>query len=186
RKSMAISLSSELLSQPQQWQLLLLLALVSLVLLKRRLSNKGLKLPPGPARAPILGNLHQLGVLPHRSLRDLAWKHGPVMQLQLGTVRTVVVSSAEAAREVMKTHDKDCCTRPVSPGMKRLSYGLKNVGFAPYGTYWHVMRKFFVVELFGVRHVEAAWHARQHQVRTNIHACSMCRINAYTIAGHYV
>uniref|UniRef100_A0A453GWP2 Uncharacterized protein n=1 Tax=Aegilops tauschii subsp. strangulata TaxID=200361 RepID=A0A453GWP2_AEGTS len=164
RKSMAISLSSELLSQPQQWQLLLLLALVSLVLLMRRLSNKGLKLPPGPARAPILGNLHQLGQLPHRSLRDLARQHGPVMQLQLGTVRTVVVSSAEAAREVMKTHDKDCCTRPVSPGMKRLSYGLKNVGFAPYGTYWHVMRKFFVVELFGVRHVEAAWHARQHQV----------------------
>ncbi|VAH86437.1 unnamed protein product [Triticum turgidum subsp. durum] len=86
------------------------------------------------------------------------------MQLQLGTVRTVVVSSAEAAREVMKTHDEDCCTRPVSPGMKRLSYGLKNVGFSPYGAYWHAMRKFFVVELFGVRHVEAAWHARQHQV----------------------
>ncbi|KAF7033874.1 hypothetical protein CFC21_044947 [Triticum aestivum] len=161
---MAISLSSELLSQPQKWQLLLLLALVSLVLFTRRLSNKGLKLPPGPARVPILGNLHQLGVLPHRSLRDLARKHGPVMQLQLGTVRTVVVSSAEAAREVMKTHDEDCCTRPVSPGMKRLSYGLKNVGFSPYGAYWHAMRKFFVVELFGVRHVEAAWHARQHQV----------------------
>ncbi|XBI33478.1 hypothetical protein VPH35_056806 [Triticum aestivum] len=146
---MAISLSSELLSQPQQWQLLLLLALVSLVLFTRRLSNKGLKLPPGPARVPILGDLHQLGVLPHRSLRDLARKHGPVMQLQLGTVRTVVVSSAEAAREVMKMHDEDCCTRPVSPGMKRLSYGLKNVCFAPYGAYWHAMRKFFVVELFG-------------------------------------
>ncbi|KAF7033870.1 hypothetical protein CFC21_044943 [Triticum aestivum] len=161
---MSISLCSEFIPLPQQWQLLLLLTLVSLVLLIRRLSNKGLKLPPGPSRIPILGNLHQLGVLPHRSLRDLARKHGPVMQLQLGTVRTVVVSSAEAAREVMKTHDEDCCTRPVSPGMKRLFYDLKNVGFAPYGAYWHAMRKFFVVELFGVRHVEAAWHARQHQV----------------------
>ena len=182
---MAISLSSVLLSQPQQWQLLLL-ALVSLVLLTKRLSNKGLRLPPGPARVPILGDLHQLGVLPHRSLRDLARKHGPVMQLQLGTVRTVVVSSAEAAREVMKTHDEDCCTRPVSPGMKRLPYDLKNVGFAPYGAYWHAMRKFFVVELFGVRHVEAAWHARQHQVRTTMDACNLCRIYAYTVAGHYV
>ncbi|XBI23009.1 hypothetical protein VPH35_063960 [Triticum aestivum] len=161
---MAISLSLELLSLSQQWQVLLLLvALASLVLFTRRLSNKGLRLPPGPAQAPILGNLHQLGLLPHQSLRDLARQHGPVMQLQLGTVPTVVVSSAEAAREVMKTHDEDCCTRPVSPGMKRLSYGLNNVGFAPYGPYWSMMRKFLLVELFGVRHVKAAWHARQYQ-----------------------
>ena len=162
---------SLLLSLPQQWQqwqpllLALLVSAVSLLLLTRRKWKGRLRLPPGPAQVPLLGNLHQLGVLPHRSLRDLARKHGPVMQLQLGTVRTVVVSSAEAAREVMKTHDEDCCTRPVSPGMKRLSYGLKNVGFSPYGAYWHAMRKFFVVELFGVRHVKAAWHARQHQVR---------------------
>ncbi|XP_037415690.1 4-hydroxyphenylacetaldehyde oxime monooxygenase-like [Triticum dicoccoides] len=162
---MAISLSL-VLSPPQQWQLLLLLlALVSLGLLTRRkLSNKGLRLPPGPAQVPILGNLHQVSQLPHRSLRDLARRHGPVMQLQLGTVPTVVVSSAEAAQEVMKTHDEDCCTRPMSPGMKRLSYGLNNVGFAPYGAYWHAMRKFLVVELFGVRHAKAAWNARQHQV----------------------
>ncbi|VAH54054.1 unnamed protein product [Triticum turgidum subsp. durum] len=162
---MAISLSLELLSLSQQWQLLLaLLPAISLVFLTRRLSNKRLRLPPGPTQAPILGNLHQLGQLPHRSLRDLAWRHGPVMQLQLGTVPTVVVSSAEAAREVMKTHDEDCCTRPVSPGMKRLSYGLNNVGFAPYGAYWQAMRKFLMVELFGVRHAKATWHARQHQV----------------------
>ena len=161
---MAISLSSELLSLPQQWQLILLI-LLALIFLTRRRGYKGLRLPPGPAQVPILGNLHQLGLLPHRSLRDLARRHGPVMQLQLGTVTTVVVSSAEAAREVMKTHDEDCCTRPVSPGMKRLSYGLNNVGFAPYGAYWHAMRKFFVVELFGVRHVKAAWQARQYQVR---------------------
>ncbi|KAM3336535.1 hypothetical protein ACQJBY_030508 [Aegilops geniculata] len=162
---MTISLSSELLSLSQQWQVLLLLVpLASLVLFTRRLSNKGLRLPPGPAQAPILGNLHQLGLLPHQSLRDLARQHGPVMQLQLGTVPTVVVSSAEAAREVMKTHDEDFCTRPVSPGMKRLSYGLNNVGFAPYGPYWSMMRKFLLVELFGVRHVKAAWQARQYQV----------------------
>ncbi|KAE8771515.1 4-hydroxyphenylacetaldehyde oxime monooxygenase [Hordeum vulgare] len=161
------ALSPELFSLPQQiqWQLLLaLLPVISLMFLSKRLSNKGLRLPPGPAQVPILGNLHQLGPLPHQSLRDLARQHGPVMQLQLGTVPTVVVSSAEAAREVMKTHDEDCCTRPVSPGMKQLSYGQNNVGFAPYGAYWQKMRKFLVVELFGVRHAKAAWQAREHQV----------------------
>jgi hypothetical protein len=34
------------------------------------------------------------------------------MLLRLGSVATVVVSGAAAAREVMKEHDVDCCSRP--------------------------------------------------------------------------
>ncbi|KAL5209300.1 hypothetical protein ABZP36_004923 [Zizania latifolia] len=157
---------------PLQWQLTaaaatLLLALLASVLLSGRCSSKkagGVKLPPGPARVPVLGNLLQVGPLPHRSLRELARRHGPVMLLRLGTVPTVVVSSAEAAREVMKAHDADCCSRPVSPGPKRLSYDLKNVAFAPYDDYWREMRKLFIVELLSMRRVKAAWYARQEQV----------------------
>ncbi|KAG8098940.1 hypothetical protein GUJ93_ZPchr0013g34921 [Zizania palustris] len=157
---------------PLQWQLTaaaatLLLALVASILLSGRCSSKkagGLKLPPGPVRVPILGNLLQVGPLPHRSFRELARRHGPVMLLQLGTVPTVVVSSADAARDVMKAHDADCCSRPVSPGPKRLSYDLKDVAFAPYDDYWREMRKLFIVELLSMRRVNAAWYARQEQV----------------------
>ncbi|KAF8762350.1 hypothetical protein HU200_009529 [Digitaria exilis] len=124
-----------------------------------------LPLPPGPAPVPVLGNLHLLGPLPHQSLRELARRHGPVMQLRLGTVPAVVVSSASAAREVMKTHDGDCCSRPSSsPGPRRMSYGLKDVAFAPYGEYWREMRRLFVVELLSMRRVKAAWRAREHHV----------------------
>ncbi|CAN6308487.1 unnamed protein product [Urochloa humidicola] len=158
----------------QQWQLGLLALLPVLLLLssyflllsssRRRGSTGTLRLPPGPAQLPVLGNLHLLGPLPHRSLRDLARRHGPVMLLRLGTVPAVVVSSPAAAREVMKTHDADCCSRPDTPGPRRLSYGLKDVAFAPYDEYWREMRKLFILELLSMRRVKAAWHARERQV----------------------
>ncbi|KAF7045547.1 hypothetical protein CFC21_054643 [Triticum aestivum] len=163
---MATPLTSLLLSLPQQWQpvLLALLSVISLLLWTRSSSRKRLKLPPGPARVPLLGNLHQLGPMPHRTLRDLARVHGPVMQLQLGKAPTVVLSSAEAAWEALKAHDLDCCTRPVSAGTKRLTYDLKNVAFAPYGAYWREVRKLLTVELLSARRVKAAWYARHEQV----------------------
>ncbi|RCV06467.1 hypothetical protein SETIT_1G164900v2 [Setaria italica] len=176
---MAISLTSLLLSLPQQWQpvLFALLSAISLLLLTRIRSRsssgkKGLKLPPGPATVPLLGNLHQLGPLPHRALRDLARVHGPVMQLQLGKAPAVVISSAEAAWEALKAHDLDCCTRPVSPGTKRLTYDLKNVAFAPYGPYWREARKLLTVELLSARRVKAAWYARHDQVEKLISTLS--------------
>ncbi|TKV90180.1 hypothetical protein SEVIR_9G011500v4 [Setaria viridis] len=161
-------------SLPQQWQVTVLLVLVPLLLLlvatRRRRSwssGKGgrrLHLPPGPPRLPILGNLHQLGALPHQSLRDLARRHGPAMLLRLGSVPTLVVSSAEAAREVMKAHDVDCCSRPDTAGARRLSYDHKDVAFAPYSEYWREMRKLFVVEFLSARRVQASWYAREAEV----------------------
>ncbi|CAM0146685.1 unnamed protein product [Urochloa decumbens] len=161
----------DLLPQQWQWQLpataLFLLVLPLLLATRGCFSTKSgqLRLPPGPRRLPVLGNMHQImGSLPHRSLWKMAQQHGPVMLLRLGSVPTVVVSSAAAAREVMKTHDADCCSRPDTPGARRLSYGHKDVGFAPYSEYWREMRKLFIVELLSMRRVQAAWYAREAQV----------------------
>nr|XP_040257142.1 G-type lectin S-receptor-like serine/threonine-protein kinase At2g19130 [Aegilops tauschii subsp. strangulata] len=65
----------------------------------------------GPWQLPLIGSLHHVllprhGELPLRALRDLSRKHGPLMLLRFGAVPTLVVSSAEAAGEVLKTHCK--------------------------------------------------------------------------------
>ena len=78
---------------------------------KKSVANAN-RLPPSPRELPLIGNLHQLGSLPHRSLRSLAAAHGPIMLIRLGQVPAVVVSSASAAREVLQAQDHVFASRP--------------------------------------------------------------------------
>ncbi|EMS53728.1 5-epiaristolochene 1,3-dihydroxylase [Triticum urartu] len=97
----------------------LLCVLVVTIVLKLKLkirpdSAGRLNLPPGPWALPVIGHMHfLLGALPHQAMRSLARRHGPVMLLRLGHVPTLVLSSSEAAREVMKVHDAAFANRPV-------------------------------------------------------------------------
>ncbi|CAN1168222.1 Desmethyl-deoxy-podophyllotoxin synthase [Linum perenne] len=71
----------------------------------------------------VLGN-----PLPHRCLRDLATRYGPLMHLQLGEASTVIVSSAELAKEFLHTNDTE---------------------------YWRQMRKICAQELLSPKRVKS-------------------------------
>jgi cytochrome P450 len=146
-------------------------ALVSLfvVLASRRRSavhgDDGMRLPPGPWQLPVIGSLHHLaGQLPHRAMRDLARRHGPVMLLRLGEVPTLVVSSREGARAVMKTHDTTFATRPLSATLRVITNGGRDIVFAPYGDYWRQLRKIAVTEIFTARRVLSFRDIREEEV----------------------
>ncbi|XBI70746.1 hypothetical protein VPH35_065153 [Triticum aestivum] len=80
-----------------------LVSLCAVLLSSRRRRRSAMNEPPGPWQLPVIGSLHHLvGQLPHRAMRDLARRYGPVMLLRLGEVPTLVVSSREGAREVKK------------------------------------------------------------------------------------
>ena len=55
------------------------------------------------------------------------------MHLQLGQVSNIIISSPEAAKEVMKTHDINFATRPFVLAASIIFYNLKDIAFTPYG-----------------------------------------------------
>ncbi|TVU26329.1 hypothetical protein EJB05_28868, partial [Eragrostis curvula] len=162
------------MEETQYYYLYLGLALVSLlvVLAKRHYNNSGgLRLPPGPWQLPVIGSAHHiLGQLPHRAMRDLARRHGPVMLLRIGEVPTVVVSSREAAREVMKTHDTALASRPLSPTLKAITNGGRDIICAPYSDHWRQLRKIAVTELLSARRVLSFRRVREEEVAAMLRA----------------
>lgn len=112
-------------------------------------------LPPSPPKLPIIGNFHQLGTLPHRSLSSLAQRYGPIMLLNFGNVPTLVVSSPDAAREVMKSHDLTFANKPELTNLKKLLYGIMDVAVSPYSEQWRQLKSIFVHNLLSKRRFQS-------------------------------
>ncbi|MBA0849311.1 hypothetical protein Goshw_014288 [Gossypium schwendimanii] len=98
---------------PLSFTFLVFIFMVFKLWMRSKIKEAPKNLPPAPWKLPIIGHLHLLiFALPHQRLAELAKRHGSVMHLQLGELSQVVVSSSEAAQEVMKTHDINFANRP--------------------------------------------------------------------------
>lgn len=154
------------------WSLFLPL-LLSVFLLKLRASKHGLRLPPGPWPLPIIGNIHNLmGSLPHQALRSLSTQYGPIMHLRLGEIHAIIISSPEAAREIMKTHDITFASRLINTTTNILTGSGKGLLLAPYGEYWRQMRKICMVELLNLKRVQSFGFIREREVDNMIQSIS--------------
>uniref|UniRef100_A0A0D9VAH3 Cytochrome P450 n=1 Tax=Leersia perrieri TaxID=77586 RepID=A0A0D9VAH3_9ORYZ len=135
--------------------------------LKNTSSTKKINLPPGPWPLPVIGSIHcLLGSLPHHAMRRLSRRYGPVMLLRLGHVKTLVISSPEAAREVMKTHDVAFAARAVTPTASVITYGGRDIVFAPFGKHLWELRKLCTLELLSPKRVRSFHRIREEEAAT--------------------
>ncbi|KAL8108546.1 cytochrome P450 CYP736A12-like [Apium graveolens] len=124
----------------------------------------GHKPPPGPMGLPLIGNLHLLGKLPHRTLYKLSQKYGPIMSLRLGLIPTIVVSSPAAAELFLKTHDSTFANRPRVQLAVDHFYGSKTIAFAEFGAYWRSVRKFCSLELLSPTKIDSMAGLRREEL----------------------
>uniref|UniRef100_A0A0E0L2Q8 Cytochrome P450 n=1 Tax=Oryza punctata TaxID=4537 RepID=A0A0E0L2Q8_ORYPU len=128
--------------------------------------NARRRLAPAPWGLPIIGNLHQVGALPHRALRALAAANGAphLLRLRLGHVTALVASSPAAAAAIMREHDHVFATRPYFRTAEILSYGFQDLVFAPYGEHWRHVRRLCSEHVLSAARAHRYGPMREHEV----------------------
>ena len=156
------------------WLPLILFFSLLFIILKEKVAANRKKgnFPPTPPKLPFIGNLHQLGKLPHRSLWRLSQRYGPNISLSLGSVETTIISSVETARALMKTHDLQSCSRPQTQAVKKFTYNSLDIVFSPYGDYWREIRKICILEIFSMKRVLSYEPIREQEVGLLIESIS--------------
>ncbi|CAI9775739.1 unnamed protein product [Fraxinus pennsylvanica] len=129
-------------------------------------SRNSPKLPPGPNPWPILGNIPHIGHMPHVSLTNLAKIYGPIMSLKLGTQCMIVGSSAEAAKEILKSKDRNFSSRCIPKALPATKEELNHLslGWADCNDNWKSLRTLCRAELFSNKALESQARLREKSI----------------------
>ncbi|KAD6119529.1 hypothetical protein E3N88_10800 [Mikania micrantha] len=94
----------------------------------------------------------------------MAQTYGPLMMIHLGTVPVLVASSADAAKEIMKTHDLVFANRPQLNIPSKIFYGNKDIAFSQYGEYWRQIKSIAVLHLLSNKKIHSFQHVRSDEM----------------------
>ncbi|CAH2057848.1 unnamed protein product [Thlaspi arvense] len=131
-------------------------------------------LPPGPQKLPVVGNIFQVGYSPHRSLAALAKTYGPIMGLKLGSLTTIVISSPEAAKEALKTHDHLISARTFTDPVRVFDHHEFSFAWGPPSARWRFMRKITTTHLLSTQRLNAMESLRMKKVEELMSFINKC------------
>lgn len=100
------------------------------------------RMPPGPRPLPLIGNVHQIPKeYPWRGFADLFRKHGPLITMQFGFQKAVMIGSLEAARDLLDKRSAIYSSRPRAPMIQECISRNFRILFLPYGDRWRAYHK---------------------------------------------
>ncbi|KAI9082575.1 hypothetical protein K1719_035444 [Acacia pycnantha] len=89
----------------------------------------------------------------------------PLVLLQRGQIPTLVVSSADLTKQVLKTHDVDFANRFQNAAARIIFFGCNDVAFSNYGESWRQKRKLCVLELLSSKRVRSFQFIRDDEIQ---------------------
>jgi len=142
---------------------------LALYIITRHFLNKIRNFPPSPFPSlPIIGHLYLLKKPIYRTLSKISSKHGPVILLQLGSRRQLVVSSPSIAEECFTKNDVVFANRPGYLIAKHLAYNTTGLLWAPYGDYWRNLRRIVSIEVLSAYRLQMLSSIRLEEVKSMI------------------
>ncbi|KAI0643150.1 CyP450 monooxygenase [Trametes meyenii] len=110
-------------------------------LLRCKARKRGLSLPPGPPRLPIVGNLLNMPkIKPWEGYRSIRKIYGDITYLQVFAQPIVIIGKVALATEYLEKHSANTSDRPSNPVFE-LSGQDFNFAFMPYGEWWRRHRR---------------------------------------------
>lgn len=151
----------------QAYSFVLFTCIISTILIWSRFfksSDAKSRHPPTPFGLPIIGHLHLLNPYPHQAFHKLSLQFGPIFRVFMGSVPCVVACSPEIAKEILKTNEEAFSNRPDNSTQDYLTYGTKDLVFAPYGPYWKFMRKIIMSQLLSGKTLDLLSSVRHDEI----------------------
>ncbi|XP_020209422.1 geraniol 8-hydroxylase [Cajanus cajan] len=130
---------------------------------RRRKSNY--KLPPGPSLVSIIRNSLELYKKPQQTMAKLAKVYGPIMRFKIGQSTTVIISSTDAAKEILQTHDTLFSDRTNPDITTAYNHNHYSLVFLPVSPLWQELRKICHGNLFSTKTLDASQDLRRKKLQ---------------------
>jgi cytochrome P450 len=91
------------------------------------------------------------------------------MSLKLGRITTIVISSAEMAKEVLLTHDQLLSNRTIPQSVSVLNHEHFSLAFIPVSPLWRELRKICNGQLFAHKTLDESQDVRRNKVHQLLH-----------------
>nr|BAK09496.1 cytochrome P450 [Postia placenta] len=130
-------------------------------------STRRLPLPPGPPRAPFLGNIHQVPLMSqHKKFAEWSRNCGDLFCVQIFHKSMLIISSIQVARDLLETRSAKYSDRPYSVVANEFVFPFRRpiLGLMPYDERFRRLRKWFQGALETKASLQQYHHIQRREV----------------------